>query len=580
MDIIQRTRYAMSHYMLSNPEIVTPQGRKGYFDMQLVPEATLAVNQWSNGDMTSRALDAWLFARLVTGDYDTGRDVEDGQLNYLKNMIHPVTGLVFVPEHSEPHRRGYYCHLWDQGRALRHLSNRLRHAYRPEALDARAAADRMLETLVAMSVTETDEDGETARYWPTDTFVDGRPIDRTLDYGDCNFIDFTVACAQFLEPVVNLYIATSETRYLTLAGELARGFIGGFERRRGSTKPMFAPDGAFRGHVHTCVSGLTGVCELAKQLYAAGQREKADAFIKLVARSYDWLLTEGQFNRGSSGGWFPEGSGDAPPYDSELCCTADMIELAASLADVSSKIPGYEALDRLYEDAERFTLNELCAMQIIRPEKFRPYLKASARGEMFDRVARVVDGGWAASRNWLSETFRLKNGVERQVYTIGCCLYSGQRGFYSYLSAMAADDGETLTIRWGGDRETPLYRMAASAGGGFTLRLSEDRTVRARVPLYAAPGSFALSEDGRPVPFTLNGRYAAFRAEKGRSYLIRWEDRDWSVRETVGAVNEGYVTDAPAGSQVTYTLTYHGSRLTGVTPAGGTALPPTKGFWK
>ena len=570
----------MSHYMLNNHDIITPLGRKGYFDMQLVPASTLAVNQWSNGDMTSRALDAWLFSRLITGDYDTGRDVEDGQLSYLKSMIHRDTGLVFVPEHSEPHRRGWYCHLWDQGRALRHLSNRLRFAYRPEALDARAAADKMLATLVDMSQTETTEDGETARYWTTDTFVDGQPIDRTLDYGEANFIDFTVACAQFLEPVLNLYAATAEGRYLTLAGELANGFIGGFERRRGSTKPMFAPDGAFRGHVHTCVSGLTGVCELARQLYAAGRREKAEALLGLVVRSYEWLLSEGQFNRGSSAGWFPEGSGDSPPYDSELCCTADMIELAASLAEAASTIPGHEALEKRYEDAERFTLNELCAMQIIHPEKFRPWLKSAADGqnEMFDRVARVIDGGWAASRNWLSETFRLKDGAERQIYTIGCCLYSGQRGFYRYLSAMAADDGRTLTIRYGGDRETPLLRMASLPEGGFALRLTDGRVVHARVPSYAVPGSLSVSEGGRAVPFTLSGEYAAFSAEKDRDYLIRWETREWRVRETVGAVNDGYITDAPTGAQVSYTLTYHGNRLSGIAPAGGTILPPTEGF--
>ena len=580
MDIMERTRYAMEHYMQANPEIVSPLGRRGYFDMQLVPEPTLGVNQWSDGDMTSRALDAWMFARLITGDRETGRAMEDEQFRYFRNLFHRDSGLVFVPEHSEPNRRGYYTHLWDQGRALRHLSNMLLHSYRTEEMDVRAAIDRMLETLIGMSATETLEDGETARYWVTDTYVDGQPIDRTLDYGETNFIDFTVACAQFLEPVVNVYKATGEGRYLALATELANGFIGGYERRRGSTKPMFAPDGAFRGHFHTCVSGLTGICELAKQLYAAGDREKAEQLVKLAERSYEWIFAGGNPVRGSSSGWFPEGAGEAAPYDSELCCTADMIEFAASLAGVSTAIPGHEDLDRLWEDVERFTVNELCAMQIIRPETFRMYRinPPEGRDDMFEKTARVIDGGWAASRNWLSEMFRLKDGAQRQIYTIGCCLYSGQRGFYRYLNAMAEDDRGTLIIRYGGSYETPLFRMSERPEGGFEMRLSRDREVRVRVPGYAAPGSFSVSADGGDIPFSVRSSYAAFHAGANLTYKIGWNNKDWTSRETVGAVNNGYITDAPTGRQLEYALTYRGRRLTGITPRGGTAIPPTIGF--
>lgn len=64
--------------MIHNPE-KTGRGHRTHFSIFPLIKPSASHCQWDDGDCTARALDAWLFARNITGIRDIGRDVEEGQ---------------------------------------------------------------------------------------------------------------------------------------------------------------------------------------------------------------------------------------------------------------------------------------------------------------------------------------------------------------------------------------------------------------------------------------------------------------------------------------------------------------------
>ena len=577
MDLIERTRFAMRHYMTTHPDRQTPLGRRGHFDLPIVPAPRyLEGCQWSDGDLTARALDAWMFSRRITGDYETGAEVEAEQYRYFRNLIDPKTGLIFVPMHSEPNRPGVYTHMWDQCRGIRHMTNRLALGYGGHTEETRELIWKMLNGCVRLSSTVPGKNGEPARYWQTDTYVDGQPIDKTADYGETNFVDFAIVSALLLTPVVKFYRITGEEKLLTLARELANGFLSGLEKRRESTRPMISADGAFYGHFHTCANGLTGLTDLAVELYRVGDPARARELLSTVERAYRWALSETNLNRGSSCGWFPESTAHTVCDASELCCTADMIELAAAMTEAGELIPGFEHLQAICEDAERFTKNELFAMQILKPEQLLAFIPRQDAAE-FKKLLPLFLGGWAASRSWLCDFLRHYDGVP-DLTTIGCCLYSGQRGFYACQQAMVKETEDRVLFRFAGSYESERVYARERPEGGMILRLSEDRTVDLRIPAYVEKDSVRVISDGIGVTVDRSQRMVRFRARANRSYEVMWTVMKWTARETVGKVNDGSIRDAKTGERICFTLCYEGSRLAEVTPKEGAFIPFEKGL--
>lgn len=99
MTLKDRAQYAMEGFMCRNPEKV-PSGYRTYFGLAPFPELRAEHIQWDDGDGTARAMDAWLYLRRITGDYETGREIEEGQWTYLRHLLHPQTGLVYVADFS------------------------------------------------------------------------------------------------------------------------------------------------------------------------------------------------------------------------------------------------------------------------------------------------------------------------------------------------------------------------------------------------------------------------------------------------------------------------------------------------
>ncbi|MCL5098710.1 MAG: hypothetical protein M1608_14505, partial [Candidatus Omnitrophica bacterium] len=164
-------RIALDGFMSHFPE-PTPRGYRLFFSTVLVPDQRIEHCQWDDGDGTARSLDAWWMLRAITGDDSTGRDVEQGQWRYLRNLLHPDTGLVYVADHCGLEPGKFYYHTWDQGRTFRHLV----HRYRALGNDPSAQADvgilirRMIKGLRHLSKDRQLPDGELATYFERDAY--------------------------------------------------------------------------------------------------------------------------------------------------------------------------------------------------------------------------------------------------------------------------------------------------------------------------------------------------------------------------------------------------------------------------
>jgi len=595
MDIIQRSIYAMNHFMINNPEL-TPRGYRDYFTIRPFPYPSATHNQWDDGDGTSRALDAWIYLRKITGDVYTGREVEEGQWKYLKSLIDPRNGLIFVGDHSNIAASRAYYHLWDQGRTLRHLINRYQFivANESEKYAIEALIVKMIEGVNRLSSCAKLENGRAARYWVYDAYWNDMPIPGGMEFGPYNFMNFTMGNAQLLEPAVQWAAITSDHTVLEWAMQLAEGFIAGLETRRESTSPMFGDNGQFNGHFHCVVSGLTGTVHLAKELCSIGNISDCHRFLDITIKAYRWIFSEDNLNRGGSHGWFPENSGKETSPTSEICCTADMIEFAAALASMAFIVPGYDYLDDLWDDVDRFALNELFSMQVLKAEHLRSYVNLRDI-DKFDEVAKLYDGGWPFGHNWPHDLMGFKlmnrqvgdqadksslNNCACEMNIGGCCLYSGPRGFYGYWNAMIKEAGDTIEIRFSGRYRSAAIDINTIQDGGFSYTLNKPRKILARIPKTADASSIRVLCCGKEVPFVYEKTMMRIIIDSVENiqYQIFWQDISWTSIETLGMENNGHIKGCPIGSRVTFRLEYQGNKLVRISPSEYAYLPLIDGL--
>ena len=561
--------------MIHNPE-ETDRGYRAYFAIVPLVEPYAEHSQWDDGDCTARALDAWLFARIITGSQDLGRDVEEGQWRYLQSLIHPENGLVCVADHSRP-GIGYYCHLWDQGRTLRHLINRyqLLQADNAEKSRIKELIGGLFRGLDQLSLQADLGEGRVGRYWVFDAYWNGQPTTREMDFGSRHFTGFAIGSAQFLDPAVAWAEISADPAVLDWAVQLADGFIAGLEKRRQGTLPMFDDNGRFYGHFHTVASGLTGLTHLAAELHHRGQTASSRYYLDTVIRSYRWIFSPDNPCRGSSYGWFPENSGKKAQPMGEICCIADMIELAAALADLAFKITGYAGLDRCWDDVDRFTINELCMTQTISLDKHLAHIAATDQAA-FLTIAPKFLGGWTGVHAW-PECLACPPGN----LVGGCCLYSGPRGFYAYWQSIVSEsDGKSdsekkqdqagdlhipnLEIRFPGKYVSPAIQMDLLPEGGLSFIVSQPSRVSVRIPTSADKNSIRVLQDGKAVPDTAINAYNRIQlhAGAGLAYQVSWIDLEWTSVESLVMEHIPAGLDDPEDAPVIYQIEYRSNCLT------------------
>jgi hypothetical protein len=563
----------MDHYMINNPE-KTDRGHRSHFSIVPLNKPSTMHCQWDDGDCTSRALDAWLFARIITGNQELGRDVEEGQWRYLQSLFHPENGLICVADHNRP-GIGYYCHLWDQGRTLRHLINRYQLLSTDNVTRVRIKQliSGLFRGLDQLSLQTDLGEGHIGRYWVFDAYWNGQPTTREMDFGSCHFTNFAIGSAQFLDPAVTWAVITGDLALLDWAVQLADGFVAGLEKRREGTLPMFGDNGRFYGHFHTVASGLTGLVHLATELHRQGQTALSRYYLDIVIRSYRWIFSPENPCRGSSYGWFPENSGKKAQPMGEICCIADMIELAAALAGLAFKITGYADLDSCWDDVDRFTTNELCMTQTTSLEKHLAHVAATDK-DAFLAIAPMYLGGWTGVHEW-PECLACPPGNQ----VGGCCLYSGPRGFYAcWKSIVSENDSEntrhqsgdhhipSLEIRFPGKYISQAIQMDLQPEGGLSFIVSQPSHVSVRIPTSADKDSVRVLQDGKAIPeTTINVQNRIkLHAQAGLSYHVSWSDLAWTSIESLVMEHNPASLDYPDDAPITYQIEYRGNRLTGV----------------
>ena len=588
MDLKDRAQYALEGFMCGNPEKV-PSGYRTYFGLVPFPEARTEHIQWDDGDGTARALDAWLYVRRITGDYETGKDIEEGQWRYLRHLLHPETGLVYVADLSVPNKDGYYYHLWDQGRTLRHLINRYEWPFTSDIERTRLESliVSMINGLKHLSAARRLEDGTSAVYWTHEVYRDDTPASKSTDFG------FTIGSAQMLDPATRWAGITRYEEDLEWAIQLANGFVAGLEHRRESTTPMFGAKGAFYGHFHCAVSGLTGLVHLARALILQN-KSLGKRYLNTAIRAYQWIFSEENRNRGSSHGWFPESSVKRQSNISEICCTADMIELAAALASTAGLGEGYEGLDAYWDDVDRFTRNELFRMQILCPEKLERWLdpRDPESHRAFCSIAERFRGGWPFGHTWPHDLMDFDKdahpwnpGSDASAEHIrmpigGCCQYSGPRGLFACWDAAVKEGDTEIDIRFPINYAHGALDMDELASGGLSYSLKEARSVLVRIPSKVDVRTVRVFEKDRERSFAYDAasNRALIDSEPGIVYKVVWDNPVWERYETLGPANDGRVPGVPVGSRIRYRLRFVGNQLQEMIPSEGAYLPYEKGL--
>lgn len=586
----QRAALARDGFMTRCVDEV-PTGRRAPFCCELLPGPSINRSQWDHADNTGRALRAWFGVREMIGATDAGAEVEAGLWQHLQSVLDPDTGLACVPEFSNLPDGPRYYHTWDQGRLFDYLVLRWSEIVESatERTELLAMIRKLQKGLVALSDTAEQADGSTARWWPAEVYFDAEPQPASGNCGPHDFRGWCIGASQFLPPQARLAALTGDPVDLELALEMARGFLAGHERRRGSTAPMFAADGRFYGHFHGAVSGLDGVLQLAVLLYRKGDASLATEWIDLAARVYRWIFdAEKNVNPGSTCGCMSETARDEPHMTSEMCCTADMIEFAIHLAECAALHSRWAALADLWDDVERFVRNEVIKTQVTDIERIAALVVPGSGltpEQQFDTLKRQ-EGSWIFGRPFLHDLLQYKradtlhqapwleklpvaDGAAPLVPVLrgaGCCAYSGVRALHAVWrhAVMATPDVLELRI----PMEYAADGISVSAlpdGTGLCIQASAPRTVRVRIPRYVDAVSVACSS---PVGWSDDRRWLTLDLPADSEATISWWPREWTVVETFGPLNaDGVVPGVAPDERVRCTMHYRGAEVVRVDPA-------------
>jgi len=578
-----------------------PTGRRAPFCYDLLPTPGIRQSQWDHADNTGRALRAWFGAREMLGATAAGAEIEAGLWRHLQSVIHPETGLAFVPEFSHEGRGPFYYHTWDQGRLFDYLVLRWSEIAESGAEKAELLAmiRKLQRGLLALSASAMQADGATARWWPAEVYFDAEPQPQNGNCGPHDFRGWCIGASQFLPPQARLAALTGDPADLELALEMARGFLAGYERRRGSTAPMFAVDGKFYGHFHGAVSGLDGVLQLAVLLYRKGDTDLATEWIDLAARVYHWIFDAAHnVNPGSSCGCFSETDRDEPHMTSEMCCTADMIEFAIHLAECAALHPRWAAFADLWDDVERYLRNEVIKTQVTDVGRIAALAVLPPSMTPAEALAtlRRQEGLWIFGRHYLHDLVKLQRpetihsvpwlvkaaaegGAAKLVPTLatgGCCAYSGVRALHAVWRHAAVATPEAVELRIPGEFDDEGLRVTPHPDEtGLRVSAGRNRCLRLRIPRHVDE---VVVEAPAAVGWSADRRWLTLDLPAGGEATVSWRPQEWTAVETFGPLNaDGAVPGVARDERVRCTLHYCGAEVVRVEPENA-VLPFARGL--
>ncbi len=556
-DPLAAARLALGGFMThTSSRLPGPEGHhRPNFASMMLPKATCGHGQWDCGDCTGRALVSWADLREITGDHNTGREVEEGHERFLLSLLHPQTGLVFVPGAMDATKGGYYYHLWDQSRTLRALVRW--YATKPaDRTRLKPLIERMIVGLDRFARNRGADPlwGEYAGF-ESDAFHNDQPVH------EVGFVYMRGGIC--VAPLVDWAEMTADAKALDLARRFANCELGGHgvvnlaANGNNQSEPLkryarFGADGSFVGHAHTKTSTMTGVARLGRHLLQHGEAEAGSRYLRAARKTYDWLLTPG--GGASRMGWAPESAGSTI---SETCTAADMMELAGVLASCASLSPDYVEWSSLYDDLECMTVNVPALTQIRFTQEFETFLRASYGPEADGllEIARRFDGTWSSS--FFANDLARDDGL----FLTGCCQYAGVTTLHAgWRNAMQWAKGK-LRVNYFLNRSLPQAEMttALPARGEAHIRLREIATVEVRVPGWLEPGDMVFKIDGRIQP-------ASAPPDASQRLVVLEDCPAGATIEITFPVKERTTTERTGGVETT--VRWRGNYAMQMTPTG------------
>ena len=291
----------------------------------------------------------------------------------------------------------------------------------------------------------------------------------------------------------------------------------------------------------------------------AGMADDEPRYLDWAKRVYDHLLSIG-----NDSGWFQEHLPwpwpvlKDPRQHTETCITADMIDIAAFLAQAGRT--------DYWDHVERYARNYLTVMQFEMTPRFEAYYRRIHK----DKPAEDVEAGLKELTQRLEGSLPascllndLVSGYddEPHIDVMGCCVWSGARGIgRAGVSVLTETDGAVyvnLTI----NRDTPQARVVSflPSTGRVTVAVKQTGEFYLRPPAWAPHGQVQAYRNAKPVSVQWKNNYVVFKnAQAGEELTLTYplphflQDVSFAGRNVVDH----------------YTLEWLGNSVVGISPTG------------
>lgn len=532
---------------ITDPE----QEYRPYFENKMLPNPTLKHHRWDHVDCTSRFIQAFIFARQMSGN-QKGIEVELALKKYLLVSFERGDGSCCLVPPDEKHYLLYevpYLIMWDQSRALHALTTWYLVAG-PDKELVKKYTYKLINGLKSKAFIEQD-----LAYFTGDLWHEGI-WEKTGQGGEC-------PGGQIIAPLVRFYEATQDEDVLDFALKLAKGVLAGkgmFFNYNTGYPGGFREDGSFEGHFHSHSTTVAGILRLG---IVAEQKN----YVEWAKMVYHWIMTN-QKGKGSSFGWFPEHivyleDGGCSKTDSETCCTTDMIEIACLLARA-----GYT---EYWEDAERFVSNYLTEVQITSLKPYEQYFQGTGSNYQANmEIARRMQGGFIACVYPNDRYIHIKGwGLDPfNVHMMGCCPPAGVNGLYFIWSNIITREKGKVYVNMLLNRNSKWVEIISYMPyqGKIAVVVKDAPTVYIKVPGWTSQNKIKTWVNDKLVPTVWNDDYVIFdNNQPGNILTVCFPVRKIWIKDTIGGNN---LNVACSKGQQEYNVKWRGNTVTGIIPAG------------